>query len=190
MVDWQRQVRQNYQSADLQTQFPTKSDSSGQIQKVPFTSPLIILPKMGATVSKLRHRVLGHDGINLEPVPEDVEANASEKPIDSIPTGTVSITDKNTIFCEICYQYYCVTNQTQCCHHHICSNCAPFLDTGVGSSRCPFCRRSGLKLNHNLQAGELTNPSGNDEPEFTEFVNNKPHEESHAMQQQELPYAA
>jgi hypothetical protein len=65
--------------------------------------------------------------------------------------------------CSICYQYFPRTNETQCCSHHICTECiAATVDPPGGEQICPFCRKPTFFVIANLSFEQLKTKDGDD----------------------------
>jgi hypothetical protein len=124
---------------------------------------------MGGLASKTNRFLLAsYDGLGWKA--DAVKVAVSEGKLAPVTVGSSESSRRNTIFCELCYEYHPIINQTKCCHHHICSSCATFVTGERGASQCPFCRKSNLELNANMMPEDVLNPEGKDAPEYLELT--------------------
>lgn len=76
-------------------------------------------------------------------------------------------TPTNDIMCNICYNYFPTINQTNCCFHHICTECiAATVDPA--KMICPFCRKPNLTVTPN-QKKENLKSNDVDDKEYSQY---------------------
>lgn len=60
-------------------------------------------------------------------------------------------------FCNICYNYYQMINETACCGHGICTECLSAVIPPPPATRvCPLCRAENFGLKVNVDYNNLT----------------------------------
>ena len=63
-------------------------------------------------------------------------------------------TSTHNVMCNICYNYFPAINQTNCCFHHICTECiAATVDPN--DLICPFCRKQNFTVTPNQKKENL-----------------------------------
>lgn len=71
-------------------------------------------------------------------------------------------TNTHNIECNICYNYFPAINQTNCCFHHICTECiAATVDPN--ELMCPFCRKPKFMVTPNRTRENLKTDDEDDE---------------------------
>lgn len=101
--------------------------------------------------------------------PGIVASNVRARILTPVEEFTPDKTEKNEIMCAICYNYYPLINQTQCCFNHICTECiAAIIDPPPNQAVCPFCRKGNFYVTANLSHIDLKKHD-NDDKEYQKY---------------------
>lgn len=91
-----------------------------------------------------------------------ISSNIKTKKLTPIYQYSPEKTETHNVMCNICYNYFPAINQTNCCFHHICTECiAATVDPK--ELICPFCRKSHFSVTPNQKKENLKADDADDE---------------------------